>query len=739
MGRLYPPQLKSKLPAFEWKENISIKIPFEMNQAVAINDFKGFQILIKTVSTNTEILNTNTSSYENNMIELSLDKNLFAVGQYYKVQIAYIDKEDKIGYFSDAGIIKCTASINLYVENLAQETNNHKPTYTGVYENSDANEKVYSYYFNIFDKDNNLYETSGELIHNISLDTETNVSNDSWSPERNLRPGENYTIQYGIKTLNELEVFTQKYTISNSFLVSPPKEFKGELSAILNSAEGYIELRLLGIGLNGNFILNRSSSRDHFNTWNKITEFTIAREDSGLVIWQDFTIEQGVEYLYSIQMFNSHNIYSIHIVNKEYKIMADFEDMFLFDGERQLKIRFNPKVSTFKKTHLETKTDTIGGPYPHFFRNGRVAYKEFPIAGLISILSDENELFMAAPRKDSLVRSHTPSRGESYIKPGRSQLAPENIVDERDFKLEVLNWLTNGEPKLFRSPGEGNYIVRLMNVSMSPNDTLNRMIHSFTSNAYEIADYNFANLKKYKYLKINEYCDFRKGHITTKITNEFPLGKIQINANSITPLNGLLMKNVVITDAIPLISNVTFTYSDNSTATLKADVTGKIVAPKDVKNIKFEDWKQLKLITLDFDYEDSFSDTSADEFNKITSVKIINEVSKTKLNKEVNWNNRNLEDNTFDYLTYLNNVAGEVGEVYYICLSKNTDIINDEAAMKILSGKVYISNYDNNIEPIKINVDTTVYQNLGTLKEFICGNIFNVDIVYLQKEIQKGA
>ena len=63
MGRLYPPQLKSKLPAFEWKENISIKIPFEMNQAVAINDFKGFQVLIKTVSTNTEILNTNTLSY----------------------------------------------------------------------------------------------------------------------------------------------------------------------------------------------------------------------------------------------------------------------------------------------------------------------------------------------------------------------------------------------------------------------------------------------------------------------------------------------------------------------------------------------------------------------------------------------------------------------------------------------------------------------------------------------------
>ena len=739
MSRLYPPQIESKLPAFEWKENINIKIPFEMNQAVGINDFKGFQVLIKTTSTNTEIVNTNTSDYQNNQIELNVDKNLFTIGQYYKIQIAYIDKEDKIGYFSDAGIIKCTSSVNLYIENLVETVNNNKPTYTGAYENSDTNEKVYSYYFNIYDENNSLYETSGELIHNISLDTETNTSNDSWSPSKSLRPGHNYTIQYGIKTLNGLEVITKKYIISNSFLVSPPKEFKGELSAILNPFEGYIELQMVGTGLNGNFVLNRSSSRDNFNTWNQITKFTMAREDSGLVIWQDFTIEQGVEYLYSIQMYNSHDIYSIHIVNKEYKIMADFEDMFLFDGERQLKIRFNPKVSTFKKTHLETKTDTIGGPYPHFFRNGRVAYKEFPIAGLISILSDENELFMAPSKKDTHIRSHTVSYGESYIKPGRSQLAAENIVDERDFKLEVLNWLTNGEPKLFRSPGEGNYIVRLMNISMSPNDTLSRMIHSFTATAYEVASYDFNNLKKYGYLKVDEYQDFRKGHITTKITYPFPFGKVEVGLDTITSLNNLLMKNVVITNAIPMISNVTFTYSDNSTATVKADVTGKIVASKDVISIKFADKNQLKLITLDFDYEDNFSNSSVSEFDKITSVKIINEVSKTKLNKQVNWDNRNKDDNTFDYLTYLNNTAGEVGEVYYLCLYKNADIINDEAAMKFLGAKVYLSNYNNDIQPIKIDIDTTVYQNLGTLKEFSCGNLYNVDIVYLQKQLTKGA
>jgi hypothetical protein len=68
--------------------------------------------------------------------------------------------------------------------------------------------------------------------------------------------------------------------------------------------------------------------------------------------------------------------------------------MFLSDGKRQLRIKFNPKVSSFKNTILESKTDTIGGKYPFFFRNGNVNYKEFPISGLISMLMDEEEEFM---------------------------------------------------------------------------------------------------------------------------------------------------------------------------------------------------------------------------------------------------------------------------------------------------------------------------------------------------------
>lgn len=178
----------------------------------------------------------------------------------------------------------------------------------------------------------------------------------------------------------------------------------------------------------------------------------------------------------------------------EVSILADFEDAFLYDGERQLKIRFNPKISSFKETVLESKTDTIGSQYPFIFRNGSVNYKEFPISGLISMLSDPNERFL----KDIQTENLYPMRKStsSFESPSGldTTLVSNNIQRERAFKMEALAWLNNGKPKLFRSPTEGNFIVRLMSVSLSPNDTLGRMLHSFSCTAYEIAENTFQSL-----------------------------------------------------------------------------------------------------------------------------------------------------------------------------------------------------------------------------------------------------
>ncbi|MBO7079309.1 MAG: hypothetical protein J6W64_05815 [Bacilli bacterium] len=137
--------------------------------------------------------------------------------------------------------------------------------------------------------------------------------------------------------------------------------------------------------------------------------------------------------------------------------------MYLSDATHLLRIRFNPNISTFKPTILESKLDTIGNKYPYIFRNGIVNYKEFALTGLLSYLMDDKNTFLAFEDSiyallDKSSRPATPGwvRGALI---DLTDLTSTNIHYEKEFKLKVLNWLTNGKPKLLRSPTEGTYIV----------------------------------------------------------------------------------------------------------------------------------------------------------------------------------------------------------------------------------------------------------------------------------------
>lgn len=258
----------------------------------------------------------------------------------------------------------------------------------------------------------------------------------------------------------------------------------------------------------GAFLLSRASDEDNYSTWMNIERFRLEEQPPSSHQVKDFTIEHGRKYIYALQQYNIWGLYSSRVISDIYE--AGFEDAFLYDGERALKIRFNPEISNFKTTILEQKTDTLGGRFPYITRNGDTYYKEFPIGGLIAAEMDEEELFI----KRGMVTSHRHST--SAVEPYEPinalrdyhMFSDENIMLERQFKLEVLNWLNDGQPKLFKSPYEGNYIVRLMNTSLTPVKELGRMLHSFSTTAYEIAECNYDNLVRFGFIKTKEPSDF---------------------------------------------------------------------------------------------------------------------------------------------------------------------------------------------------------------------------------------
>ena len=768
---LNPPIIESKLPAFQLPNNgnLTLKVPFVMNRTVGAADFTHLKLLVKTVSTGKQLFeNPLTSiSHDNNIAVFEIDRSdiaKFQANQFYKVQLAYSTNTDTSWLWSTVGVIKCTNEAIIAISDLNSDgINNSLLTYEGTYENNDSNEKVYNYYFTIYNEHNEEHETSGLLVHNANLDTDIKSSKDTWSPIKGLTPGKEYTIVYGVKTINGLDIKTDPaYKISDSFAVNPPEWCNTKLEAILHRDDGYIELKLVSsTNLTGKFILSRSSSKDNFQTWHNITKVEVAYHPTGLTIWNDFTIEQGVEYLYSIRLYNDNDIKSIHIVNNGYKILADFEDTFLFDGKRQLKIRFNPKVSSFKTTLLESKTDTIGGMYPFFFRNGNIAYKEFPISGLISLLGDDNEFFKSG------LYSIQPCRCESLqitpaLNPARTQLTAENFGDERAFKLEVLDWLNNGQPKLFRSPGEGNYIVRLMNSSLSPNDTLGRMLHTFNCTAYEIMECNFNNMKTQGYLNIPEEQTYLHRHVTTKLNHIDPVQSgilLDPQTHVITGQDGRTMYDIIITNAIPFAQH----FQIQSGQIIQADINGEVRIPS-ASSITILNPIELQLITLDFNYHLTFTDGASDwdNWNNLSSVilgdtikldgiysnylyEVENEIVKTDLLKYNNsgegylkFNNDSNNPQYFiDYLAYLKNTYPEVGEVSYLRIfnrkSEGRDFNSDE--LSHVGYSISVKSHNADVQYVKLLDGSRIYRDLGVLSELKCGNGYSVDIVFLRKMV----
>lgn len=484
-----------------------LEVPFTMNKMTSKSEIGGVKMRIRAADTDLELgrlaaedtqVSSNSLSYA--YFDLTPIAASIIVGKYYKIQLAYIDAQDStnIGYYSTVSIVKCTAYPSVGIANLSStSTNPDYGSYVGEYSNiNDPSEKCYNYSFTVYDNQDNILTTTGWLLHNANTDENTYSSTDNYNLSYAFEPNTKYKIQYSIITNNGLIVTGPKYLILGATAIAP--ELKADLVATLNYDEGVVDLSFtpwrlrrqeaLTTTYTGSFTLSRASSKDNFKFWTKLKTFTLTGTLPTGTIFTDFTVEHGYTYRYAIQQFNIYNVQSQRVCAPD--IDVAFEDMFLYDGDRQLKVRFNPKVTSFKIVRQDTKKNTLGNKFPFFFRNGNVAYKEFPISGLISYLGDENEFFLN--RKTDL--------GMPIDWTDTTDIIDENVAYERKFKLDVMNWLEDGNIKLFRSPGEGNYLVRLMNVSLSPNDTVSRMLHTFTCTADEIADCTTENLVKYKFL-----------------------------------------------------------------------------------------------------------------------------------------------------------------------------------------------------------------------------------------------
>lgn len=308
-------------------------------------------------------------------------------------------------------------------------------------------------------------------------------------------------------TKDELTGFEKKEPI-----VSNPKNLplikngawslETELYANFNGDLEAGPLSLYGQEIDG-MAIRRSSNRDNFSYWEDVKILNNIKrtvDDDHMYYFSDKNIESGVWYKYAIQPISQTTRGGLSKIAEKSVI---FDDAFLVgkDG-KQLNMRYDFSTSSIKRNIKESRIETIGSKYPFITRNSNVDYKEFSITGLITHFMDETEDF--APRaelfifdefNDSIV-DMTPEYRALFREYGINN--KNNTTLEREFRKKVHEFLTDGSPKLFKSPKVGNALVRLMDVNLASREDINGgMVYTFTCTAVEIGEASIENLDKY--------------------------------------------------------------------------------------------------------------------------------------------------------------------------------------------------------------------------------------------------
>ena len=483
MAILFAPMLEGKLPAQAEKLNI----PYTPNPMVGT--YAALALRIKSLSTETvviqdKILKSSTNIKDDYFLYTNVNGRL-EIGQFYKIQVAYMenasDPYDSL-YWSSVSIFKWTKKLTIHSE----LTNDLILTLQWIPEFMDASEPIYCYEIKIIESNKNkilFSHTEFYPSEDFSLDLPLFPSN------------KEHKINVDCITINDYKqnIVNQRTKFQKSSQLDLNK-----INFSVNFNQETLSCVLQGKNLNEYEYQIIRESDNSFLPLCKINS-------SSNFIFNDYSVYPN-NYTYEIRgnfypSYDENHLCTIFYDYYTVSILVDFEDIYLSDEDHILCIKFNPKVSSFKETVLENKIDTLGGQFPFFFRNGHTKYKEFSINGLISYHMDNKELFFNIGQNiNHEQRTKTKSAGinKSFIP--NTQLTANNVIAEREFKLAVLEWLNNGKPKLFRSATEGAYLVRLMNISLSPEDQLGRMLHSFSATAYEIAEYNETNLRKYNFI-----------------------------------------------------------------------------------------------------------------------------------------------------------------------------------------------------------------------------------------------
>lgn len=610
---LYPPQIPTYQNAFVLTSKC--RIYFSLSIYNSYKDIQNnAQITVSNQNTNQSVLSLtkypneiklcnvkidNTKSSDKYYIEIEPEdlQNGFQINQYYKVQIRFtsanaptppdsaaIDKwlVDNVDYFSEWSTVCLIRAISQPIltlqnlsssseeegSNIAISTNTLDIVGSLTFQDSQESDSLSSYQIKLYDEDNNLLTDSG-IIYTSAYNNPNEIN---YTLKYILENGSAYTVTIDIATNN---YYYQTFTYNIIVIQTHENPLNSLVVAENEKESGRIKLTIASTTTDtfqGSVIIRRTSNRSNFTIWEDIYTRVYPTKELINFTWYDCTIESGIWYNYSVQKkdVSGQRGEETYI---EKPVLAYFEDMFLNAEKQQLRIRYNPAVSTMRQNVSEARAETLGSQYPIIRRNGYINYRSLNISGLITALDDFKDIFTS---KEELYGKEATSLYDDYNEEERITEYNDYIL-EREFREKVITFLYKDNIKLLRTLTEGNVLVKLMNISLTPQTTLGRMIYSFSAEAYEVAECSLDNFISYGIIETEEDNIIFEQEEEEPVTRKEVLGQIQDTVSVDTNIVELI-KEKHETDAVSveLIQDIKFSFCDDPYQ-IKEDPSGKLL------------------------------------------------------------------------------------------------------------------------------------------------------------------
>ena len=453
----------------------------------------------------------------------------FIPGQFYKVQIRLMgntttnpDWDEKSPYpteswlmqnlaafseWSQIVLIKHISEPKIQLRDFSEKVDDATFTLKDIYVSGTItfgeNDKEYlkQYRIYILDNMNKIIEDSDFKYSNMY----SSVNQISYKLKYDLQNGQYYKLRIYYMTNNLYESITDYEFFVDLVQFTTLDSNKFSIEAFPKIDSGIIEVDLKGTSITSelgtNYVIRRTSSETNFKIWEDVCTFLCPAGTALNKIWRDRTVQSGIWYKYSFQRRDANGFRS-NFLQIQNPVMAMFDDIYLIDDTYQLKIKFDPQITNYSHVISQSSTQTIGSKFPFIRRNGNVNYRTFTLTGTISHFMDTKENGMKASPQD--LYGDNLNRYKQWN--SAHNITPYNdSVYERDFRQKVIKFLYENKVKLYKSTTEGNMLVKLMNISFTPNNTLGRHIYSFTCTAYQIDQFTVENCRKYGLIDSGSY------------------------------------------------------------------------------------------------------------------------------------------------------------------------------------------------------------------------------------------